>query len=165
MDFSSLDSSLKEIGGLHKYETDFQAIQTHLINLPGGNGPVECNVNKSKLWKGKCMVAPVFSVVWKGGSVKFGVTTKVGINHLRRNHIVNASAFSTHGRRHTFAQRTVTLQNGVPDLNGIKMPRTYYLRTTRIYAKILDLKVSKDMLALEKQFLNRKWGGLARGGH
>jgi site-specific recombinase XerD len=52
-----------------------------------------------------------------------------------------------HMARHTFAT-TVTLSNGVPIETISKMLGHKSIRTTQIYAKILDLKVSEDMQSL-----------------
>lgn len=57
---------------------------------------------------------------------------------------------TTHLARHTFAT-TVTLSKGVPIESVGKMLGHRSLKTTQIYAKVLDEKVEKDMEMLEKQ--------------
>lgn len=58
-----------------------------------------------------------------------------------------------HSSRHTFAT-TVTLANGVPMESVSKMLGHASLRTTQMYAKILDTKVSEDMNILKQKMEN-----------
>lgn len=59
---------------------------------------------------------------------------------------------TTHLARHTFAT-TVTLSKGVPIESVGKMLGHRSLKTTQIYAKVLDEKIEKDMQILEQNNL------------
>jgi integrase len=68
------------------------------------------------------------------------IASVCGINKTLTSHIA----------RHTFAT-TVTLSNGVPIESVSKMLGHSSLKQTQHYAKILDLKVSSDMLLLRQK--------------
>jgi site-specific recombinase XerD len=57
---------------------------------------------------------------------------------------------TSHMARHTFAT-TVTLTNGVPIESVSKMLGHRSIRTTQLYAKVLDVKVSEDMTNLKRR--------------
>ncbi len=60
---------------------------------------------------------------------------------------------TSHIARHTFAT-TVTLNNGVPIESVSKMLGHSSLKTTKIYAKLLDERISKDMQNIKKIYSN-----------
>ena len=62
-----------------------------------------------------------------------------------------------HIARHSFAT-SITLSNGVPIESVSKMLGHTNIRTTQIYAKITDRKISKDMDALAQKYSKRKQG-------
>jgi len=60
-----------------------------------------------------------------------------------------------HTARHTFAT-TITLTNGVPIETVSKMLGHTSIKTTQIYSKVVDRKVSDDMKALKDKIANRQ---------
>lgn len=63
-----------------------------------------------------------------------------------------SKSLTYHIARHTFAT-TVTLSNGVPIETVSKMLGHRNLKTTQHYAKILDLKVSRDMKSIRDKYV------------
>jgi len=57
-----------------------------------------------------------------------------------------------HSARHTFAT-TITLTNGVPIETVSKMLGHNNIKTTQIYAKVIDSKISADMMKLRQKFI------------
>ncbi|MCX6256824.1 MAG: site-specific integrase [Bacteroidia bacterium] len=62
-----------------------------------------------------------------------------------------------HLARHTFAT-TVTLTNGVPIESVSSMLGHTSIKTTQIYSKVVEKKVSQDMAALREKLINAKNG-------
>jgi integrase/recombinase XerD len=60
-----------------------------------------------------------------------------------------------HIARHTFAT-TITLSNGVPIETVSKLLGHTKIATTQIYAKVIERKVSEDMMALRLKMENNK---------
>ena len=61
--------------------------------------------------------------------------------------------FTFHLSRHTFAT-TVTLSNGVPIESVSKMLGHTSIRTTQIYAKVVEYKLSEDMQNLRERMVS-----------
>ncbi len=94
----------------------------------------------NELLKEKDLVLPVLSNQKMNAYIK-EIATLAGI----------AKNLTFHLARHTFAT-TVTLTNGVPIESVSKMLGHTNLRTTQHYAKILDMKVGKDMAILRSKY-------------
>lgn len=60
-----------------------------------------------------------------------------------------------HTARHTFAT-TITLSHGIPIETVSKMLGHTSIKTTQIYAKILDTKVMDDMAALKEMYARKE---------
>jgi site-specific recombinase XerD len=95
----------------------------------------------NELLKVKNLVLPVLSNQKMNAYIK-EIATLAGITKNLTFHLA----------RHTFAT-TVTLTNGVPIESVSKMLGHTNLKTTQHYAKILDMKVSKDMAILRSKFM------------
>ena len=63
-------------------------------------------------------------------------------------------AITFHIARHTFAT-TVTLSNGVPIESVSKMLGHTTIRSTQVYAKVVEQKLSEDMQNLKKRMANQ----------
>ena len=57
-----------------------------------------------------------------------------------------------HSARHTFAT-TITLTNGVPIETVSKMLGHNNIKTTQIYAQVIESKISSDMLKLRQKYI------------
>ena len=66
-----------------------------------------------------------------------------------------AQPITFHLARHTFAT-TITLANGVPIESVSKMLGHTDIRTTQIYAKVIDAKLSNDMELLAQKINTKK---------
>lgn len=101
-------------------------------------------LNKYLLNNGDNFVFPVISNQKMNSSLKM-ISGLLGIK----------IKLSTHVARHTFAT-TVTLENDVPIETISKMLGHNNIRTTQIYAKVLNSKIEKDMEKLSKSLLEKE---------
>ena len=89
---------------------------------------------------------------------KFSGTVFPGISNQKLNSYLKEIAdlcginknLTFHLARHTFAT-TVTLTNGVPIESVSKMLGHSDIRTTQIYAKVVEMKISEDMTKLQNK--------------
>ncbi|RXG11238.1 site-specific recombinase XerD [Leeuwenhoekiella aestuarii] len=98
---------------------------------------------ENELLKDRNLVLPVLSNQKMNAYIK-EIATLAGIPKNLTFHLA----------RHTFAT-TVTLSNGVPIESVSKMLGHTNLKTTQHYAKILDMKVSRDMSVLKDKFKSK----------
>ena len=78
------------------------------------------------------------------------------LRFIRCVSLVTVSPVITHTARHTFGT-TVTLANGVPIETVSKMLGHTNIRTTQIYANVVDTKLSSDMNNLAKAYKTRRY--------
>ena len=91
----------------------------------------------------------------KGTGLVFGVYSNQKVNDYLKIIATKANVekkVSFHLARHTFAT-TITLSNGIPIETVSKMLGHTNIKTTQIYSKVVELKISKDMDKLLKQSL------------
>lgn len=81
--------------------------------------------------------------------VKSAQKTNIALKEVAREAGV-LKRVSFHLARHTFAT-TVTLTNGVPIETVSKMLGHTNIKTTQIYSKVVDVKISNDMAELKKK--------------
>jgi len=106
------------------------------------------------------ILPPAFSILKKYKKQKnvnriFPMISNQKINKALKEiaHLCNFNKKLTfHSARHTFAT-TVTLTNGVPIETVSKMLGHNNIKTTQIYARVIDSKVSQDMLILRQKFM------------
>jgi site-specific recombinase XerD len=91
-----------------------------------------------------------------------GKLLPVYANQLLNNYLKEIADFcgiekplSFHIARHTFAT-TVTLTNGVPIETVSKLLGHTSIKTTQIYAKVIEQKVSEDMYVLRSKLLDKR---------
>ena len=114
-------------------------IRSNIPILPIAKAIIE-KYRDNELLKEKNLVLPVLSNQKMNAYIK-EIATLAGITKNLTFHLA----------RHTFAT-TVTLTNGVPIESVSKMLGHTNLKTTQHYAKILDMKVGKDMEILRNKF-------------
>ena len=95
----------------------------------------------------QCIVADVVFPVFSNQKMNAYLKEIADVCGVKKN-------LTSHMARHTFAT-TITLNNDVPIETVSKMLGHKNLRTTQHYAKILDLKVSRDMKSLKEKLSSK----------
>lgn len=78
-----------------------------------------------------------------------------GLRFILTCPLLLAQPITFHLSRHTFAT-TITLSHGIPIETVSKMLGHTSIKTTQIYAKILDTKVMDDMAALKELYTRKE---------
>lgn len=147
--------------------SDIQKLKTDDIVL-GINGKkwIKTKRKKTKTLSSIPLLSPALDILEKYAENEYVLAGK-GVLPVLSNQKSNAylkeiadlcgisKHLTTHLARHTFAT-TVTLSNGVPIETVGKMLGHRSLKTTQIYAKILDHKIGFDMDALEAKTAKKK---------
>jgi len=120
----------------HRHKTN---VATHIPLLPVAEEIIERYANHPQC-QNTNRILPVFSNQ-KMNAYLQEIADLCGIEKHLTFHIA----------RHTFAT-TVTLSNGIPIESVSKMLGHTDIRTTQIYAKILDTKVGADMAMIKKKY-------------
>lgn len=108
--------------------------------LPAGNNPANGLVTEIL----QCFTRCCFLTMWKNREYPLIMN---GLRSFCSFFVLAAFIDFTHLARHTFAT-TITLLNGVPIETVSKMLGHGSIRTTQIYAKVVDAKIDRDMQAL-----------------
>ena len=138
-----------------------QLKEEHIIIGVNGNRWIKMPRKKTKAISSIPLLAPAEEIILKYGNHPYVLDGK-GVLPVLTNQKSNAylkeiadvcginKNLTTHLARHTFAT-TVTLSNGVSISTVSKMLGHRSLKTTQIYAKVLDSKIAEEMDRLKEK--------------
>jgi len=134
----------------------------HIVTGPGGKKWLMKNRQKTDVPSKIPLLAPALEIIEKYSDYPMSAN-KRRLLPVMSNQKVNSylkeiadlcgirKKVTFHVARHTFAT-TVTLSNGIPIETVSKMLGHKKLQTTQIYAKVVDVKIGRDMEKLEGKF-------------
>ena len=129
--------------------------QYELVYQPNISGPFNIGINTYDLLDAAPNKNGVYSIELYNNDVIFPVISNQKINKYLKQ-IASICGIDKnitfHSARHTFAT-TITLCNGMPIETVSKMLGHNNIKTTQIYARVIDSKVSSDMQVLRKKFM------------